>query len=88
MDGIESGRGQAGNTQRKSASLLIRLKKSDTGRFHALLESHRHTAFFSVLSVNPPLLRLFFSPDQEREVRGLLKILAKDIPLTVEEWPF
>lgn len=42
----------------------------------------------SVLSVNPPLLRLFFSPDQEREVRGLLKILAKDIPLTVEEWPF
>ena len=80
MDGIESGRGQAGNTQRKSASLLIRLKKSDTGRFHA--------AFFSVLSVNPPLLRLFFSPDQEREVRGLLKILAKDIPLTVEEWPF
>ena len=56
MDGIESGRGQAGNTQRKSASLLIRLKKSDTGRFHALLESHGHTAFFSVLSVNPPLL--------------------------------
>lgn len=51
MDGIESGRGQAGNTQRKSASLLIRLKKSDTGRFHALLESHGHTAFFSVLSV-------------------------------------
>lgn len=88
MDGIESGRGQAGNTQRKSASLLIRLKKSDTGRFHALLESHGHTAFFSVLSVNPPLLRLFFSPDQEREVRGLLKILAKDIPLIVEEWPF
>ena len=70
------------------ASPLLRLKKSDTGRFHALLESHGHTAFFSVLSVNPPLLRLFFSPDQEREVRGLLKILAKDIPLTVEEWPF
>ena len=72
MDGIESGRGKAGNTQRKSASLL----------------SHGHTAFFSVLSVDPPLLRLFFSPDQEREVRGLLKILTKDVPLTVEEWPF
>lgn len=80
--------GKAGSASKRSRSLLIRLDKSDAGRFHALLESHGHTAFFTVLSVKPPLLRLFFSPDQEREVRSLLKILAKDVPLTVEEWPF
>ena len=88
MDAVTEKTEKAGTAPKRSKSLLVRLDKSDAGRFHALLESHGHTAFFTVLSVKPPLLRLFFSPDQEREVRSLLKILAKDVPLTVEEWPF
>jgi len=74
---------------RESASLILRLlAPASAGLLHALLESHGHLCFFTVLDARAGLLRLRYSKSQESEVNRVLALCALDVPILIRPWPF
>lgn len=73
---------------RRSGKLVIRIAPRDVGLFRFLLEARDNLALFTVLDSRAALLKLLFSPHQERDVRGALAEMAETVPFAVEEWPF
>lgn len=73
---------------RRSGRLLVRLAPSDVAIFRFLLEAHDNLALFTTLERRGALLKVMFSPQQEKAVRGALAEIGESLPLTVEDWPF
>ncbi len=67
---------------------MITVEPALTGMFRFLLEAYDNLAGFTVLDRHAALLRLFFSPHREREVRAALEDIGRTVPLHVEPWPF
>ncbi|MDR2820173.1 MAG: DUF4911 domain-containing protein [Desulfovibrio sp.] len=70
-----------------SAFLLVRIAPQRAACFRFLLESYENIAYFTALEPKTALLKLVFSPQQRREVRGMLAEMAQSVPFSVEEWP-
>ena len=70
-----------------SMFLLVRLAPSSVALFRFLLEGYGHLALFTVLDRQAALLKLVFSPHQERAVREALEGIAERVELVVEPWP-
>ncbi len=58
-----------------------------TGLFRFLLEGYDNLAGFTVLDRHAALLRLFFSPHREGEVRAALEAAGRIVPLRLEPRP-
>lgn len=56
-----------------SSRLYLRMATADIGLFRFLLEAHGHLGFMSVADKHAAILKLSYSPDQEREVRAFLE---------------
>ena len=72
----------------RSGRLLIRVAPADVALFRFLLEAYENLALFTVLERRTALLKVMFSPRQEKTVRAALAEIGESVPLTVEEWPF
>lgn len=79
---------------RRSAKLLVRIAPAQVALFRFLLEAHDNLALFTVLHSrtanrpgDPSLLKLLFSPHQERDVRAALDAMRGAVPFDVAEWP-
>lgn len=67
--------------------MLARMNPEHIAMFRFLLEARDNLALFTVLEKRPALLKIIFSPNQEKEVRDALEEIGQSIPLSVEEWP-
>ena len=73
---------------RHSGRLLVRLAPKDVALFRFLLEAYENLAFFTTLERRTALLKVMYSPQQEKAVRGALAEIGESVPLTVVDWPF
>ncbi|MDO5484091.1 MAG: DUF4911 domain-containing protein [Desulfovibrionaceae bacterium] len=71
----------------QSARLLLRLAARDVAMFRFLLEAYDNLAAFTVLERRPALLKVFFSPHQEEQVRRALADISQALPLEILPWP-
>jgi hypothetical protein len=71
----------------RSGRLLVRLAPEHVAMFRFLLEARDNLAGFTVLDRRECLLKVFFSPHQERDVRRELAAVGEAVPLTVMPWP-
>ena len=70
-----------------SARLLVRLDPHQVGLFRFLLEAYDNLAAFTVLDRREGLLKVFFSPHQEREALACLHDIHTLLPLDIRPWP-
>ncbi len=56
-----------------SSCLYIEIDPSQVGMFRFLLEAYDNLALFTVLDKYKAILKVFYSPHQEKEVRERLK---------------
>lgn len=70
-----------------AARLLVRVPSAQVGLFRFLLEAHDHLASFTVLDRREALLKLLFSPHEERRVRSALADMAEVVDVVVMPWP-
>ena len=70
-----------------SERLLVRLNPHQVGMFRFLLEAYEHLAGFTVLDRRTALLKVFFSPHQERDVLLCLHDISQELELTISPWP-
>lgn len=70
-----------------SMRLLVSLPPGQVGLFRFLLEAHDNLANFTVLDRREALLKVLFSPHQEREVQRALEGIGEIMPLSVRPWP-
>ena len=73
---------------RHSGRLLVRLAPKDVALFRFLLEAYENLAFFTALERRTALLKVMYSPQQEKAVRAALAEIGVSVPLVLEEWPF
>lgn len=71
-----------------SSRLMVGLAPSSVGLFRFLLEARDNLAGFTVLDRREALLKVFFSPHQEEQVRSALDAIGTEIPLIVFPWPY
>lgn len=67
--------------------LLVSLPPERVGLFRFLLEASDNLASFTVLDRREALLKVLFSPHQEREVLRTLEGIGETVPLVVRPWP-
>lgn len=67
--------------------LLVRVPAAQVGLFRFLLEANDHLASFTVLDRREALLKLLFSPHEERRVRSALADMAEVVDVVVMPWP-
>ena len=70
-----------------SARLYVRLAKHDIALFRYLLEAQENLGYMSVVDCNAAVLKVVFSPHQEREMRDYLEIMRQTIEFFVLEQP-
>lgn len=70
-----------------SMRLLVSLPPDRVGLFRFLLEACDNLASFTVLDRREALLKVLFSPHQERDVQRMLEDIGESIPLVVRPWP-
>ena len=70
-----------------SSKLLLRVLPAQIAMFRFLLEGYDNLALFSVLDSRIGLLKLFYSPHQEKDVQTALDAISKNVSLTVQAWP-
>ncbi len=70
-----------------SMRLLVSLPPERVGLFRFLLEVSDNLANFTVLDRREALLKVLFSPHQERDVLHALEGIGETIPLVVRPWP-
>ena len=73
---------------RHSGRLLVRLAPQDVALFRFLLEAYENLAFFTALERRTALLKVMYSPQQEKAVRAALAEIGESVPLVVVDWPF
>lgn len=66
---------------------LVRIAPANVAMFRFLLESHENLAQFTVLEPGGALLKVFFSPDQEREAMRALSEMAQAVEFELLPWP-
>lgn len=66
-----------------SSSLYVKLAPSDVGMFRFLLEAYDNLALFSVLDKYGAILKVFYSPHQEKEVMQALQSIQTLVPLYI-----
>ena len=71
-----------------SSRLMVRLAPASVGLFRFLLEARDNLAGFTVLDRREALLKIFFSPHQEEQVRSALDAINTEVPLAVFPWPY
>lgn len=71
-----------------SNCLLVRIAPKDTAMFRFLLESYENIGYFTALEPKTALLKVIFSPQQERETRAALAEIGQSCKFCIEEWPF
>jgi hypothetical protein len=64
-----------------SERLYLRVPRPEIAYIRFVLESYDNLAFMSVLDRFEALLCLTFSPDQEAEVRDMVRSLAREIEI-------
>lgn len=72
----------------RSGQLLVRVAPADVALFRFLLEAYENLALFTTLERRAALLKILFSPQQEKAVRAALDEIGASVPLMVEDWPF
>lgn len=70
-----------------AARLLVRVAPEKVGLFRFLLEAHDHLGVFTVLNRREALLKVLYSPHEERRMQTALAEMGETIPLTVLPWP-
>ncbi|MBI4806382.1 MAG: DUF4911 domain-containing protein [Desulfovibrio sp.] len=65
---------------RWSSRLYVRLRQEHIALFKFLLEAHGHLGYMSVVDRHAAILKLSFSPDCEREMRGFLREALGTLP--------
>lgn len=70
-----------------SRHVLVRLAPAQVGMFRFFLEAYDNVAYFTVLERQTALLKVVFSPHQERYAREALAQIGESLPLTIGEWP-
>lgn len=71
----------------RASRLLVRIAPEKVGMFRFLLEAHDHLAVFSVLDRREALLKVIYSPHEDRRVRQALADMAETLPMAVLPWP-
>ncbi len=71
----------SGDPPRWSRRLYLRVPRREIAYVKFILESYDNLAFMSVLDRFEALLCLTFSPDQEAEVRELVRGLAREVEI-------
>lgn len=66
-----------------SQHVLVKISPQYVGIFRFLLEGYDNYALFTVIDRYEALLRVFFSPDQEKEVLLALEGISETIELDV-----
>ncbi len=66
-----------------SSFIIVRLNPSKVGMFRFLLEAWDNCAGFSVLNSKVAELKVFFSPDLEKQVKKVLSCIAEEIELEI-----
>lgn len=70
-----------------SDRLYVRLPKHDIAMFRYLLEAQENLGYMSVVDCNAAVLKVVFSPHQEREMRNYLEIMRQTMEFFVLERP-
>lgn len=71
----------------RASRLLVRVAPEKVGMFRFLLEAHDHLAVFSVLDRRVALLKLIYSPHEDRRVRQALADMGETLSMEVMPWP-
>ncbi len=72
---------------RRSAMLYVRLEPRYIGMFRFLLEAEDNLGYASAVDSHEAILKVMFSPHQERELRAYLAGMSQTIPFTIVERP-
>lgn len=70
-----------------SKKILITVPPHSMVLFRFLIESYDNLAQFTVLDRHQALLKVFFSPYQEKEVYLALKNVTDLLPINIHHWP-
>lgn len=70
-----------------SMMLYARLEPKHIGMFRFLLEAQDNLGYATVVDKYEAVLKIIFSPHQEREMRAFLQGMQQTIPFTVMERP-
>ncbi len=70
-----------------SSCLLISIHPAKVGMFRFLLEAYEHLAYFTVINKRKAILKIIFSPHQERSVKMALADIGQSIEFTFLPWP-
>ncbi len=72
---------------RWSMMLYARLEPRYIGMFRFLLEAEDNLGYATVVDKYTAILKIIFSPHQEREMRAFLAGMAQTIPFELQERP-
>lgn len=72
---------------KRSARLYARIAERDIALFRFLLEAWDNLGYMSVVDCNAAVLKVVFSPHQEREMRECLESMRRTVDFTVIERP-
>lgn len=70
-----------------SAQLYVRIAERDIALFRFLLEAQDHLGYMSVIDFNAAVLKVVFSPHQEKEMRDYLESMRQTVTFSVVERP-
>lgn len=70
-----------------SSTLYAKIEKKYIGMFRFLLEAQDNLGYASVVDNYDCVLKITFSPHQEREMRAFLKGMQQTIPFEIFERP-
>lgn len=70
-----------------SAHVYVRLPQTETRLFRYLLEGYDNLAFTSVIERKTTVLKVVYSPSQEREVLAVLQGIAEQVRMDIFKAP-